>query len=99
MSSKVLMLMKQSGLLELQSNLCKALWVSFSTPPMLGERLRAIRTERGLSLREVERRSGVNSGYLSQLERNEIANPTPSVLQKVARAYDEPFTVLMRWAG
>lgn len=67
--------------------------------PTLGERLRALRTEQGLSLREVERRSGINSGYLSQLERNEIANPTPSVLNKVAAAYDEPFTVLMRWAG
>ena len=67
--------------------------------PSLGERLRAIRTSRELSLREVERRSGINSGYLSQLERNEIANPTPSVLQKVARAYGEPFSVLMQWAG
>ena len=67
--------------------------------PTVGERLRALRTEKGLSLREVERRSGINSGYLSQLERNEIANPTPSVLNKVATAYGEPFTVLMRWAG
>ncbi len=65
----------------------------------LGDRLRASRTDRGLSLREVERRSGINNGYLSQLERNEIANPTPSVLQKVAIAYEEPFGVLMRWAG
>jgi Zn-dependent peptidase ImmA (M78 family)/transcriptional regulator with XRE-family HTH domain len=65
----------------------------------LGEKLRASRTDRGLSLREVERRSGINTGYLSQLERNEIANPTPSVLQKVAKAYEEPFQVLMRWAG
>jgi len=65
----------------------------------LGDRLRASRTDRNLSLREVERRSGINSGYLSQLERNEIANPTPSVLQKVAKAYEEPFPVLMRWAG
>ena len=65
----------------------------------LGDRLRASRLERGLSLREVERRSGINTGYLSQLERNEIAHPTPSVLQKVAKAYEEPFQVLMRWAG
>jgi len=65
----------------------------------LGERLRESRKAKGLSLREVERRSGINSGYLSQLERNEIANPTPSVLNKVATAYSEPFVVLMRWAG
>jgi Zn-dependent peptidase ImmA (M78 family) len=65
----------------------------------LGEKLRKSRTDRKLSLREVERRSGINTGYLSQLERNEIANPTPSVLQKVAKAYEEPFQVLMGWAG
>jgi transcriptional regulator with XRE-family HTH domain len=65
----------------------------------LGNRLRESRVARGLSLREIERRSGINSGYLSQLERNEIANPTPAVLHKVAAAYEEPFPVLMRWAG
>jgi transcriptional regulator with XRE-family HTH domain len=47
----------------------------------------------------MERRSGLNSGYLSQLERDEIANPTPAVLKKVAVAYEEPFAVLMQWAG
>lgn len=67
--------------------------------PTLGERLRAVRTEQGLSLRDVERKSGVNSGYLSQLERNEIASPGPSTLQKLAAAYGEPFDVLMLWAG
>ncbi len=67
--------------------------------PTLGEHLRARRTEMKLSLRQVERDSGINSGYLSQLERNEIAKPTPSVLQKVAKAYGIPFQIVMRWAG
>src|SRR3954462_8021777 len=65
----------------------------------LGERLRTSRKEAGLTLRDVEKRSGVNSGYLSQLERGEIANPGPSVLQKVAKGYAEPFPALMQWAG
>lgn len=65
----------------------------------LGDRLRQARTDRGLSLREIERRSGVNSGYLSQLERNDVANPGPATLQKIAKAYEEPFSVLMEWAG
>jgi transcriptional regulator with XRE-family HTH domain len=65
----------------------------------LGERLRAARSEKGLSLRDVERESGVNSGYLSQLERDEIASPGPTTLQKLAAAYGEPFGVLMVWAG
>jgi Zn-dependent peptidase ImmA (M78 family)/transcriptional regulator with XRE-family HTH domain len=67
--------------------------------PTLGGRLREVRTRKDLSLREVERRSGVNSGYLSLLERGEIANPNPTVLQKVAKAYEQPFPLLMQWAG
>ncbi|MDQ2631123.1 MAG: ImmA/IrrE family metallo-endopeptidase, partial [Actinomycetota bacterium] len=47
----------------------------------------------------MERRSGINSGYLSQLERNEIAQPSPSVLGRIADSYGEPFEVLMEWAG
>jgi Zn-dependent peptidase ImmA (M78 family)/transcriptional regulator with XRE-family HTH domain len=47
----------------------------------------------------MERRSGINSGYLSQLERNEIAQPTPSVLGRLSEPYGEPFEVLMEWAG
>ena len=69
------------------------------SPAALGQQLRARRSEQNLSLRAVERASGVNSGYLSQLERGEIAKPTPSVLQKVANAYDVPFQIVMRWAG
>ncbi|WP_320669555.1 helix-turn-helix domain-containing protein [Patulibacter defluvii] len=65
----------------------------------LGAELRSIRETKGVSLRAMERASGINSGYLSQLERGEIANPTPSVLQKVAKAYDQPMGLLMRWAG
>jgi transcriptional regulator with XRE-family HTH domain len=67
--------------------------------PTLGRRLKTARSEKGLSLRDVERVSGVNSGYLSQLERDEIASPGPSTLQKLATAYGEPFSVLMMWAG
>jgi HTH-type transcriptional regulator, competence development regulator len=65
----------------------------------LGERLRSLREKRGISLREMERRSGINSGYLSQLERDEIAQPTPSVLNRIAEPYGEPVEVLMEWAG
>ena len=65
----------------------------------LGDELRRRREEMGLSLREIERRSGLNSGYLSQLERNEIANPKPAILQRLAPAYEAPFTVIMQWAG
>lgn len=65
----------------------------------LGTRLRDLREEKGVSLREVAKTAGVNHGYLSQLERNEVAAPAPSILQKVAPAYGVPFPVLMEWAG
>lgn len=65
----------------------------------LGERLRQARADKGLSLRDIEREFGINSGYLSQLERGEVTSPTPNVLQKVARAYGQPVGVLMQWAG
>lgn len=44
-------------------------------------------------------RAGVNHGYLSQLERNEVAEPAPSMLHRLANGYGEPFLVLMQWAG
>lgn len=65
----------------------------------LGERLREYRESRGWSLREVAAKAGVNHGYLSQLERGDVAEPAPSMLHKVAKGYDIPFSVLMQWAG
>jgi transcriptional regulator with XRE-family HTH domain len=65
----------------------------------LGSRLRELRTEKGLGLREVAARADVNHGYLSQLERGEVAQPAPAILQKLAKAYGASFPVLMEWAG
>src|SRR4051812_7880428 len=65
----------------------------------LGQQLRELRESRGWSLREVATRAGVNHGYLSQLERGEVAQPAPSMLHKAAAGYEVPFVVLMRWAG
>ena len=72
---------------------------SEQTRSSLGDRLREHREQRGWSLREVAGRAGVNHGDLSQLERNEVAEPAPSMLHKLATGYNEPFLVLMQWAG
>jgi len=69
------------------------------TDGTLGARLRALRLRKGLGLREAATLAGINHGYLSQLERDEVAQPAPPVLHKLAAAYDEPFVLLMRWAG
>jgi HTH-type transcriptional regulator, competence development regulator len=65
----------------------------------LGKRLREVRKKSGESLRKVEQRSGLNSGYLSQLENGKITHPSPSVLQRVATGYQLRFEDLLQWTG
>jgi transcriptional regulator with XRE-family HTH domain len=65
----------------------------------LGEELRAARARRDWSLRDVAARSAFNSGYLSLLERGQVKEPKPNVLRRLADAYEEPFELLMTWAG
>lgn len=64
-----------------------------------GKRLRSVREKSGDSLRKIEERSGLNSGYLSQLENGKITHPSPSVLQKVAAGYELRFSDLLKWTG
>jgi transcriptional regulator with XRE-family HTH domain len=49
----------------------------------IGARLKRLRTERGLSLRDVAAPSGVSASLLSQLERD-LTNPSISTLQRIA---------------
>ena len=57
----------------------------------LAEELKTIRTIRKLSLRVVEKETGISNAYLSQLERGEAENPSPDKLQKLARYYGVPY--------
>lgn len=70
-----------------------------SATTRLGRRLYAARTRHGWTLRDVSNRSGFNSGYLSLLERGAVRQPKPNILRRLAKAYDEPFELLMTWAG
>lgn len=65
----------------------------------LGARLRQLRLDKGLGLREAAAKAGITHGYLSQIESDKIREPAPQILQKLAEAYDEPFVLLMQWAG
>ena len=65
----------------------------------LGARLRRLRVSQGLGLREAAAKAGITHGYLSQIESDKIREPAPQILQKLAEAYDEPFVLLMQWAG
>jgi transcriptional regulator with XRE-family HTH domain len=61
---------------------------------MLGANLRALRTERGLSLSEVARRSGVAKSALSQLESGQ-GNPTIQTVFSMSNALRVPVSDLL----
>lgn len=52
----------------------------------LGQRLRLIRKENKLTLKNLSQLSGLSVPYLSDMERS-IVNPSVDTLQKVAKAY------------
>ena len=61
--------------------------------------LRQARKQRGWSLREVERRTGVHNAHLSQIEQGRIEKPAMHLLFKLSRLYDLDYARLMRLAG
>lgn len=65
----------------------------------LAEELRRIRGIHGVSLRDVEKATGISNAYLSQLERGEATNPSPNKLYKLAQYYKVPYESLMDAAG
>ena len=52
----------------------------------LGDRIRQIRDELGLTQGQLASDSSVSQGYLSQLENGEVKNPSAAVLLRVAQA-------------
>ena len=65
----------------------------------LGNFLASVRTNRALTLRDVERTSGVSNAYLSQVERGRIKHPSPNVLHALAGCYGISYGLLMERAG
>lgn len=57
--------------------------------PAVGVQIRRWRTERGLTLANVAERSGLNIGYLSQIE-NDKASPSLGCLSAIAGALEVP---------
>ncbi len=62
--------------------------------PVVGQNLRRLRGERGLSLEGLAKLSGVSRAMLGQIELGQSA-PTINVLWKIARALDLPFSALI----
>jgi len=61
--------------------------------------LRDARKRSGLSLREVERRTGVSNGYLSLIESGQVRQPSPKHLAALAEAFGVSYSLLMELAG
>jgi transcriptional regulator with XRE-family HTH domain len=61
----------------------------------VGKRLRELREERNVSMRELARRSGLSANALSMIERN-LTSPSVSTLQKVSKAMGVPITAFFR---
>jgi len=52
----------------------------------LGERIRTLRTEQGMTLPTLAEQSGLSKGLLSKLENNEESNPSLGTLHKIVKA-------------
>ena len=61
----------------------------------VGQRLRALREERSISMRELARRSGLSANALSMIERG-LTSPSVSTLTKLADAMEVPITAMFR---
>ena len=64
-----------------------------------GQFLKSLRKRQHMSLRDVERESGVSNAYLSQLESGDRPPPRPDMLKKLARAYNVTVRELLMRAG
>jgi transcriptional regulator with XRE-family HTH domain len=57
--------------------------------------IRGVRTGRKLSLRELEARTGLNRGYLSRLEREQVRDVGSEQVRRVAEALEVPEGLLI----
>jgi transcriptional regulator with XRE-family HTH domain len=60
-----------------------------------GTIVKTLRTQRGLSQRELADRAGVTDPYITLLETNQRTNPSLTVLKRLAKALGVPMTTLL----
>jgi transcriptional regulator with XRE-family HTH domain len=67
----------------------------------LGQYLASIRTDRRMTLRQVEEATDqeVSNAYLSQIENHKIQQPSPNVLHALSEVYGIDYGQLMEMAG
>ncbi|WP_017727770.1 helix-turn-helix domain-containing protein [Halalkalibacterium ligniniphilum] len=62
---------------------------------MIGEQVKKLRLEKGLSLSELAEKAGVAKSYLSSIERNIQSNPSIQFLEKIAAVLDVSVEALL----
>jgi len=55
---------------------------------MIGERIKKLRLQHGMSLTELAERAGIAKSYISSIERNLQSNPSIQVLEKIAGVFN-----------
>ncbi len=65
----------------------------------IGDYLKRLRRERGLTLLEVKRLTGVSVGYLSEIEQGKRVSPHPEILKRLAPIYGASVEELLTMAG
>lgn len=60
---------------------------------MIGEKIKAVRMEKGITAKELAMKSEVTPGYISQIER-ELISPSLSVLMRIAEVLEIPLVSL-----
>jgi HTH-type transcriptional regulator, competence development regulator len=68
-------------------------------PTELGELLSKARDKKRLSLRDVERETGIHNAHLSQIEKGTIERPDPNILWSLSVLYELDFRRLLRLGG
>ncbi len=68
-------------------------------PSNLGKYLKSLRAANALSLRAVEKETGISNAMLSQLESGKVKRPSPIFLYKLAELYGVPYETLMEKVG
>lgn len=68
-------------------------------PQKLGAYLKQLRLDKNLTIRQLEKKSGVSNAYISQLENGKRGLPTPDVLKKLHEPLGVGYDELMEKAG
>ena len=73
-------------------NVCKNI-TKEGAGQVVGEKIKAIRMEKGITAKDLAENSDVTPGYISQIERN-LISPSLSVLMRIAEALSIPLVSL-----